>query len=191
MIHATRSMGVRFDRILEGFDGPLEKIEGFAVVPDGRVTQLTNTEGFFLGHAANDSFIGVNRLLAANEEVYWLREPVEANGRNYPAGTTYIRAGAQTEARLEELASEVGLTFEAAASEPKSDALMLRSLRIGLWDRYGGSMPSGWTRFLLENFEFPFEVVYPQELDAGNLASTLLHGSSRRIPYHRVFQHRG
>jgi hypothetical protein len=41
--------------------------------------------------------------------------------------------------------------------------------RIGLWDQYGGSMPSGWTRWLLEQYEFPFEVVYPQTLDAGNL----------------------
>jgi hypothetical protein len=32
-------------------------------------------------------------------------------------------------------------------------------------------MPSGWTRWLLEQFEFPFEVVYPKTLDAGNLAS--------------------
>ena len=32
-------------------------------------------------------------------------------------------------------------------------------------------MPSGWTRFILEQFEFPFEVVYPQALDSGNLAS--------------------
>ncbi len=30
-------------------------------------------------------------------------------------------------------------------------------------------MPSGWTRLLFENFEFPFEVVYPPMLDAGNL----------------------
>jgi hypothetical protein len=30
-------------------------------------------------------------------------------------------------------------------------------------------MPSGHTRWLLEQFEFPFNVVYPQELDAGNL----------------------
>ena len=30
-------------------------------------------------------------------------------------------------------------------------------------------MPSGWTRWLFEQFEFPFEVVYPQRLDAGNL----------------------
>ncbi|HEX6064064.1 MAG TPA: hypothetical protein VFZ04_07555, partial [Longimicrobiales bacterium] len=28
---------------------------------------------------------------------------------------------------------------------------------------------SGWMRFLLERFEFPFEVVYPQALNAGNL----------------------
>ena len=30
-------------------------------------------------------------------------------------------------------------------------------------------MPSGWIRWLFEQFEFPFEVVYPQTLDAGNL----------------------
>jgi hypothetical protein len=30
-------------------------------------------------------------------------------------------------------------------------------------------MPSGWTRWLFEQFEFPFEVVFPQALDAGNL----------------------
>jgi len=30
-------------------------------------------------------------------------------------------------------------------------------------------MPSGWTRWLFEQFEFPFEVVYPQMLDAGDL----------------------
>jgi len=30
-------------------------------------------------------------------------------------------------------------------------------------------MPSGWTRWLFEQFEFPFEVVFPGTLDAGNL----------------------
>ena len=32
-------------------------------------------------------------------------------------------------------------------------------------------MPSGWIRWLLEQYEFPFEVVYPPALDAGDLAS--------------------
>ncbi len=164
-------MGVEFDRILEGFDGPFEKIEGFAEVPEGEITRLNNAPatGFFLAHSVNDSFVAVNRLLGENDEVYWLQEPVTANGKTYPTGTMYVRAGSGTEGRLEEL-TDLGLTFEAAAAEPSSDALMLQKLRIGLWDRYGGSMPSGWTRFLLENFEFPFEVVYPQVLDDGDLA---------------------
>jgi hypothetical protein len=45
----------------------------------------------------------------------------------------------------------------------------LRIPRIGLWDTYGGSMPSGWTRWILEQFEFPFSRVFAPELDAGNL----------------------
>jgi hypothetical protein len=47
--------------------------------------------------------------------------------------------------------------------------MKLKPVRIGLWDQYGGSMPSGWTRWVFEQYEFPFEVVYPQMLDAGNL----------------------
>ena len=41
--------------------------------------------------------------------------------------------------------------------------------RIALWDQYGGSMESGWTRWILEQFEFPFTRIYAPELDAGNL----------------------
>ena len=45
----------------------------------------------------------------------------------------------------------------------------MKALRIGLWDNYGGSMPSGWTRWIMEQFEFPFERVYAPTLDAGDL----------------------
>jgi hypothetical protein len=49
--------------------------------------------------------------------------------------------------------------------------MQLNPVRIGLYDQYGGLMPSGWTRWILEQFEFPFKVVYPQTLDAGDLKS--------------------
>ena len=48
-------------------------------------------------------------------------------------------------------------------------ALELHPEKIALYDQYGGLMPSGWIRWLLEQFEFPFAVVYPQTLDAGKL----------------------
>jgi len=56
-----------------------------------------------------------------------------------------------------------------AFSMTSGSGRQLRAPRIGLWDQYGGSMPSGWTRWILEQFEFPFSRVFAQELDAGNL----------------------
>jgi hypothetical protein len=47
--------------------------------------------------------------------------------------------------------------------------VQLRAPRVGLWDQYGGSIPAGWTRWILEQFEFPFERVFAPAIDAGNL----------------------
>jgi len=47
--------------------------------------------------------------------------------------------------------------------------LKLKPIRIGLYDSYGGSMPSGWTRWLLEQYDFPFERIGAPALDAGDL----------------------
>ncbi|GIW51347.1 MAG: peptidase [Gemmatimonadales bacterium] len=163
-------MGVQFDRILDGFDGPFEKIEGLAKVPAGNVANADRAAGFLLSHQVNDAFIATNRLLKAGHEVYWLTEPHRANGKTYPAGTIYIPARSGVLPILREAASQLGLNFEGTATAPSGELLKMKQVRIGLWDRYGGSMPSGWTRWLLEQFEFPFEVVYPQALDAGNLA---------------------
>ena len=54
-----------------------------------------------------------------------------------------------------------------AISDPAIERVTLvKPVRVGLWDRYGGSMPSGWTRWLLERFEFPFQIVFAPELDS-------------------------
>src|SRR5262249_21815754 len=52
---------------------------------------------------------------------------------------------------------------------PSGPAIKLKQPRIGLVDVYGGLAPSGWTRWLLEQFEFPHEVVFPQTLDSADL----------------------
>ena len=167
-------MGVVFDRFLEGVNGPFEKINDLAKPAAGTVSRTSDGSpavGFLLSHRVNDSFIAINRLVGNAEEVYWLKRPFNLNGETYGPGTIYIPNKASTLSKLQKLAEELGLNFIAVAAKPSGDALKLKPLRIGLWDRYGGSMPSGWTRFLLEKFEFPFQVIYPASLDAGDLAS--------------------
>ncbi len=58
----------------------------------------------------------------------------------------------------------------AVATAPGAEAVPVQKVRIGLWDRYGGSMPSGWTRWILEQFEFSYQRVYAPELDKGGLS---------------------
>jgi hypothetical protein len=163
------SMGIKFDRILDGFDGPFEKIPDFAPLPPGKIAAAPAGGGYVLSHQVNDAFVAVNRLLKANEDVFWQKAAFSTNGRTYPAGTMYIAAKPTTLSILQKVATDKGLTFEPVPAKPAGDSLKLKPVRIGLWDQYGGSMPSGWTRWIFEQYEFPFEVVYPQTLDAGNL----------------------
>jgi len=55
------------------------------------------------------------------------------------------------------------------ASKRPSSLVKINKARIALWDMYGGSMPSGWTRLIFEKFNYPFEVIYPKDIDTGNL----------------------
>jgi hypothetical protein len=163
-------MGVEFERMLEGFDGPFDKIEGFAETPQGSLINPPDAIGFLLDHRVNDAFIATNRLLKSEEEVYWLKQDYQAGGKTYPKGTVFIPKKASTAKQLEIMAKEIGLNFLGISDKPTGEVLRLKPLRIGLWDRYGGSMASGWVRWLLEQFEFPFEVVYPPSLESEDLS---------------------
>jgi hypothetical protein len=157
-------MGVQYDRILDGFDGPFEKLTDFAKPPAGTIKGGPQAiAGYYFDHKSNDSFIVLNRLLAANEDVSWL-----FNGpMGY--GTFYVAAKPTTRAILQKAATDLGVSFESTATAPTGAMSKLKAPRIGLFDTYSGGMPAGWTKLMLENFEHKYEVVYPPMLDAGNL----------------------
>ncbi|MBA3269920.1 MAG: peptidase [Acidobacteria bacterium] len=161
-------MGVKFDRVFDNVTGALENVGTTVLKPaPGRVVETANAAGYTVSHGVNDAFIAVNRLLKAGEEVFFVRDRSwqSADG----TGVIFIAAKPSTLAVVKTAANDLGLTFTAVAQKPAGALYKLNAPRIGLWDQYGGSMPSGWVRFLLEQFEFPFEVVYPGTLDAGNL----------------------
>jgi hypothetical protein len=147
-------MGVQYERALEATNAPVEKI-----APTNRLSptpgSVANAQIWALSGATNDAFVVVNRLLKANASV-----------SRKPDGTWIIPNSGGARAIVDRAARELGLSFAAGNT---TGARAVKTMRVGLWDRYGGSMPSGWTRWLLEQYEFPFTVVYPQELDAGNL----------------------
>ena len=143
-------MGVQFDRVLEPFEGPFERVTDWNVTP--HASTIPRAVGsLVIDRRQNDAFIALNRMLAGK-------------ARFVAASPEYFFVNSN--AKLEESIAPLGLTLKRM---DMTGPVALHAPRIGLWDLYGGSMPSGWTRWILEQFEFPFSRVFAPELDGGNL----------------------
>jgi hypothetical protein len=165
-------MGVKFDRVLEGIDGPFERVNDLLDVPPGSVTGPAHASGYVFSHRVNNGFILVNRLLKQRCDVYWLKTaPAGVPEKDLGNGSVWVPASAAARSIIERGAKQLGVNVYGMARRPTQSEWKLKPVRIGLFDQYGGLMPSGWTRWIFEQFEFPFKVVFPQELDAGNLAA--------------------
>ncbi len=75
-------MGVAFDRILDGFSGPFEIGPGRPQAPGRGFRCQGGAAGYLLDHRVNDTFVAINRLLKAGDEVFWLKDGFEADGQN-------------------------------------------------------------------------------------------------------------
>ncbi|MGH9255948.1 MAG: M14 family zinc carboxypeptidase [Vicinamibacterales bacterium] len=183
-------MGVQVDRVRNRFDGPFERLVGPASPGPGAVVAPHGAAGYVVSQHQNDAVIAVNRLLKAGQNVFWLRH--RAAGGSRPGAAIYSPATPGAVAVVERAAKELGLTFTGVMTPPADAALQLRRVRIGLVDRHGGWSTSGWIRWLLERYEFPFDVVYPPTLDRGDLASRydVLILPSEAAPGHGEMTHR-
>lgn len=152
-------MNVQFDRLLTGFSGPFRKL------PYGELQSPTAKPGgagagYVLSSQVNNTYLAVNDLLKAGIDVY--RIPTGSGA--VVAGSFYVPASAKAKSILD----ASGMTVSSVSKRPTTGK-KVTPLRIGLWDTYGGSMPSGWVRWLMEQYHYPAQLVYVQDIDAGKL----------------------
>jgi len=158
-------MGIQFDRILDGFTGPFQRIPYGQLQPmPSAPAPTTASAGYLISGVANNSFIAINDLFNVGAQV---SRTTTAEG-GFPAGAFYVEAGAKVKASLDKSAKELGIVAVPMSSKP-GNLEPIQAARIGVWDQYGGSIPSGWIRWMMEQYHFPFRLVYPQELDGGDL----------------------
>lgn len=156
-------MGVEFDRIMEGFDGPFQPIR-YGQLLSPKAQSVSSASGYLLDARSNDSFLAINELLKAKVNVSRVTAALEG----MPAGSFYIPSAGKKV--LEILAKDHGIVAKPVSKQP-AQSKPIKASRVGLFDYYGGSMPSGWVRWMMEQFHFDFEIVYPKDIDSGNLNS--------------------
>ncbi len=155
-------MDIDFDRIMDDFKGPFQRIP-YGELQSPEVKALASSGGYLINAQSNNAFRAVNDLLNAKQVVSRINSGSQR-------GDFYIPATEKSKNILRSQIAGPGLEVRAASTTPKNTT-KVSGLRIALWDTYGGSMSSGWVRFLMEQYNFKATILYPQEIDAGNLNS--------------------
>ena len=152
-------MGVNAVEVDRPFQADFEKVDKVEL-PLERFD--AKSKAYLMRSDSNNAFIAVNRLLKAGAPVARLRAAVKDHGLDFPAGTFVVRSQA-----VAQLASLGVVT--SGTDLPLADAVPLKSPRIGVYTSYQASMDEGWTRWVMEQFEFPYARMYDKDMRAGNL----------------------
>ncbi len=101
-------MGVEYDRVQDGFDGPFTKVTGMQNPPPAEITGPKNPAGYLISHRTNSSFVLVNRLLKGKADVYWMKLSEKIDGQDLGAGAIWVPASASALPVLREKRKGVG-----------------------------------------------------------------------------------
>jgi hypothetical protein len=139
-------MGVAIDEVDLDITGILSEIDALTWPP---TSIAVASGGYLLSHSIDTVATAVNRVLAAGHDAYWLAEPT--SGR---PGDVWLPPEGLAPSELQALTDELHLQVEALAARPAGKAYRLQAPRVGLYKPWVASMDEGWTRFVLENYEF-------------------------------------
>jgi len=163
------TMGVQFDRLLEPFDGPFERIPyGEAQTVKGSINTLGSIKGYLIDAKANRSYTIANDLLKQGIEVFRITDSIKSVDASL--GSFYVPSSNKTKSAIEKIIVDNGVAVNTVSKKPSS-LEKIKVARVALWDNYGGSIPSGWVRFIMEQYHFPIDVVYAKDIDTGGLRS--------------------
>ncbi|MEQ1821710.1 MAG: M14 family metallopeptidase [Fimbriimonadaceae bacterium] len=159
-------MGIKFDRIVSPIDLKTEPAK-LSPSPTFEVKESIPRQSFHGSKPAPAQYIGayylpLNSYSLVNKA--WKRGLSVRSDLTHPEPYVIVKAD---ESQIKAMDLPTG--YYAVAPISGSGAPLAKKPRLALWDRYGGSMESGWTRWVLEQFAFDFDVVFPPDLDAGNL----------------------
>ncbi len=138
------------------------EVDEVASEPVGARTEVTaahwpshdtapSEHGYRASHAVDSIFPLMNRRLAAGEEVYWISDP----GDGGSPGDVWFPAS-EDDGALRELAAELRVPLTPLTSAPAGDGWSVAAPKVGLYKPWVASMDEGWTRYVLEQYEFDY-----------------------------------
>jgi len=160
-------MGVKVASALSPLEVGLSKLEKVEI-PEGKLADKAGY-AYVISPKTNNSFIAVNRILMEGGDVHRTKDSITAGGISHPPGTYLVRSASVDQTAMDSIAKDLNLNIGGLDAKPTGDTFQLKPPRVALYLSYTASMDEGWTRWLLEQFEFPYTNIKDPEVKAGNL----------------------
>lgn len=179
-------MGVEVDRVTENFNATTQRITDKLSPVAGSVTSAGKF-GYVFSNKDNLSAKAINQLQKDGFTVSVLKEDFDGMA----AGAVLVRSKRGLDAKVDALSKSLGIDFKGVDSNPSVQKAELKKIKVGIYKSWQANMDEGWSRWMLEQFEFDLDTLHNDDIQKGNLAqysaiiipsqrpSAILNGNSR------------
>jgi hypothetical protein len=163
-------MGVDVRWIERTFEPPaMSRLQSAAITRANVWGEVKQPAYYVVDARGNGGALAANRLTAAGGSVSWVTNSFSAGGYQYPAGSLVVPYFKGAEPVVARIANDVGLRVDGVKGKPPADVQQVGRGRIALYKPWIENIDEGWTRWLLEQYEFRFTSVNDADIRAGNL----------------------
>jgi hypothetical protein len=106
-----------------------------------------------------DDAVAINRLLKEGASVAFERD----------GATASVLVSGVARSKLEAVAQGLGIDVRTAGAKDPARGMAIKAPRVALYQPWTASMDEGWTRFVLERYEFAPTTVHNADIKAGRL----------------------
>ncbi len=162
-------MAVTVDRIEQRFELPPSRLLDRSTIAAAQVWGDKKASSFVIDGRGTSASIAINRLQRDGFDVSWTTAPIEIDGFLYAPGSIVVSGKSNLPAAVETIATSLGLRANGLPRRVTPSARRLATARIGLYKSWVENIDEGWTRWILEQYEFPHETLSDQDIRKGDL----------------------
>lgn len=164
----SMQMGVDVARVDAAFDVATTAVD--TPLPPVPPAPGVAAGGYALDPRINESYEAVNELLADGIEVRRSARELSTDNGMLPPGAFVVDASPAVAERMRALVEDRRIPVF-ADPEGIDGATPLAAARIGLYKPWQASMDEGWTRFVLDEYGFPYQTVDNARIRDGDLGA--------------------
>ena len=163
-------MGITVDRVEASFKVKAEEVTDIEIAFKAGTILGKGNYGYALSNKTNASFLAVNRLLDGGAKVHYSDGSFKVRSAEFGKGAIVVESsGKETDSAVNSLAKELGVSFTKLSKKPSGKLVAAKPFKVGLYKSWVSNMDEGWTRWLLENYEFSMDTLHDADIRGGQL----------------------